>query len=319
MTTPAPSFLALAGVHEPSAIQQLPDGRFLVVEDEKNHPFSLVTFHPDGTSSSTPLATTTTADGDAMKLDDLEGLTTGAAGWIYAITSHSRNGDGEEKKSREKLLRFRVESERVVAPVVVKGLKAALVAAHPVLAQAAAILDVKAEAGLNVEALEMTPDRQRLLVGLRSPLLDGRAIVVGIENPAAIFEAGAAPRIAPLIALDLDGHGLRGMSYIPALGGYLLIGGPVGKEQVHFKLWFWSGRSQDAPRRAELPGLPGFANAEGVSPAVIDGRERIVIVSDDGDRAAGRPASFLLLDPAQLRIAPISEHLEEPGYEPGSL
>lgn len=308
MTTPTLRFLALSGVHEPSAIQQLPDGRFLVVEDEKNHPFSLVAFQPDGTSSSTPLATTTKADGNAMKLDDLEGLATDAAGWVYAITSHSRNGDGEEKKSREKLLRFRVEGERVAAPVVVKSLKAALIEAHPALAEAAAVLDVKAAAGLNVEALEMTPDRQRLLVGLRSPLLDGHAIVVGIDNPAALFETGAAPRISPPITLDLGGHGLRGMSYIPALGGYLLIGGPVSKEQVQFQLWFWSGQPQDAPRRAELPGLPGFAHAEGVSPAVIDGRERIVIVSDDGDRAAGRPAGFLLLDPAQLRIAPNSEH-----------
>ena len=33
-------FLALTGIYEPSAIQQLPDGRFLVVEDEKQHPFS---------------------------------------------------------------------------------------------------------------------------------------------------------------------------------------------------------------------------------------------------------------------------------------
>lgn len=299
MTTLALCFLALAGVHEPSAIQQLPDGRFLVVEDEKGHPFSLVAFRPDGTSSAAPLA-----EADSLKLDDLEGLAVDAAGWVYAITSHSRNGAGEEKKSREKLVRFRVEGERVAAPVVVKDLKAALAAAHPALAQAAAVLDVKAAGGLNIEALELTPDGQRLLVGLRSPLLDGRALVVGIENPAAMFDAGAAPRIAPPIALDLGGHGLRGMAYIPALGGYLLIGGPVAKAQVEFQLWFWSGRPEDAPRRAELPGLPGFAHAEGVSPALIDGRERIVVVSDDGDRAAGRSAGFLLLDPAQLRIAP---------------
>jgi len=43
--------------------------------------------------------------------------------------------------------------------------------------------------------------------------------------------------------------------------------------------------------------------AEGVSPAVVSGMERIVIVSDDGDRDAGRFASYLLLDPAQLQTA----------------
>ena len=54
---PIPVFLSLAGIYEPSAIQQLPDGRFLVVEDEKAYPFSLVTIHPDGRVSSTVLST----------------------------------------------------------------------------------------------------------------------------------------------------------------------------------------------------------------------------------------------------------------------
>jgi len=45
-----------------------------------------------------------------------------------------------------------------------------------------------------------------------------------------------------------------------------------------------------------VPGLPGFEHAEGVSPAVIDGKQRIIIVSDDGSRAEGRYARFLLLD-----------------------
>jgi hypothetical protein len=38
-------------------------------------------------------------------------------------------------------------------------------------------------------------------------------------------------------------------------------------------------------------------------PAVIHGAQRVVIVSDDGDRKAGRFASYLLLDPVELQIA----------------
>ena len=45
------AFRPLTGVYEPSAIQQLPDGRFLVVEDEKAHPFSLVTLGDDEVSA----------------------------------------------------------------------------------------------------------------------------------------------------------------------------------------------------------------------------------------------------------------------------
>ena len=297
-------FLPLTGVYEPSAIQQLPDGRFLVVEDEKAHPFSMVTIRPDGTSSSVPLVTKTQdADSPLAKLDDLEGITADAAGFIYAITSHSRNSKGNEKKSREKLLRFRVEGDQVVASKVVTGLKAALCATHPLLAAAAEARDAKGEGGFNIEALEMTADRRSLLVGFRSPLHDGHALIAAIENPPEMFDADAAPRISPrLDMLDLDGHGIRGMSFVPGLAGYLVVSGPVGKEQVHFRLWFWSGRASDPPRHVTVPGLPGFEHAEGVSPACIDGQERIVIVSDDGSREDRRYARFLLLDPGQLQI-----------------
>jgi hypothetical protein len=296
-------FMPLPGIYEPSAIQQLPDGRFLVVEDEKTHPFSLVSIRLDGMTSSTPLAMASPEDG-FVKLDDLEGIASDAAGQLYAITSHSRSGKGEEKPARDRLLRFRVEDGRATAPVVVAGLKAALTAAHPLLAAAAALRDVKAEGGLNIEALEMTADGQRLLLGFRSPLSAGRALIASIENPAEIFDSGVSPRIAPqLEILDLDGHGLRGMSFIPALNGHLLISGPVAKELAQFRLWFWSGRTGEAPHQVSYPGLPGFAHAEGVAPALIDGQQKIVIVSDDGDRAAGRPAGFLLLDPVRLQIA----------------
>ena len=39
----APVFQPLTGHFEPSAIQEFPDGRFLVDEDEKGHSFSLLT------------------------------------------------------------------------------------------------------------------------------------------------------------------------------------------------------------------------------------------------------------------------------------
>ena len=296
-----PVFRALTGIYEPSAIQQLADGLFLVVEDEKQHPFSLVAIGSDARVGRTPLDL---ADDALGKLDDLEGLALDQSGHIYAITSHSRDDDGETKKSREKLVRFRIEGNRVLAPVVVNGLKPALTAAHPVLAAAAEILDVKADGGLNIEALEITPDQQHLLIGFRSPLLDQRAIIACVENPTAIFDAAEPPRIGTsLETLDLGGHGIRGMSYIPALRGYLVISGPVAREQVQFQLWFWSGSRGDPARRVTVAGLQGIEHAEGISPAVIDGQQQIILVSDDGSREQGRFARFLLFDAGQLQLA----------------
>lgn len=300
-----PEFRTLTGLHEPSAIQQLPDGRFLVLEDEKEHPFSLVAIGPDGAVASTPLRPGPQESAEAFrKLNDLEGIALDRAGQVYAITSHSRDGDGDEKASRERLLRFRIEGDRAVAPKVSNALKPALLAAHPVLAAAAAIRDVKAGGGLNIEALDLSPDAQRLLIGFRSPLPGKRALVACVENPAAVFDSGEAPRIsARLETLDLGGNGIRGMSWFPCLDGYLLIGGPVAREPVQFQLWFWNGRPGAPARRVTVPGLAGLERAEGICPAVIDGRQRIVVVSDDGDRKEGRFARFLLLEPGQLRIA----------------
>ncbi|WP_426145854.1 DUF3616 domain-containing protein [Polaromonas sp. DSR2-3-2] len=300
-----PTFLPLTGLYEPSAIHQLPDGRFLVVEDEKGHSFSLVTLNADGTVKSRSLGPGWFQGGAAIwNLDDLEGLALDPLGYLYAITSHSREDDGNKKKGRDQLARFRIEADRVVDPVVVGGLKGSLVAAHPVLAAAAEIQDVKTSGGLNIEALEITPDRQRLLIGFRSPLQGRLAIIASVENPAAIFEADAAPQVSgTLQTLDLDGQGIRGMSYIAPLKGYLVISGPVSREGT-FGLWFWSGQSDAPARRVTVPGLPGFGNAEGICLAVMEGVPKIVIVSDDGDREKGRCAHFLLLDPETLQIAP---------------
>ena len=305
MTTDnTPTLLALTGIYEPSAIQQLADGRFLVVEDEKENPFSLITIGLDGTVSSAPLSAGPLVPADDFrKLQDLEGLAVGLSGTLYAITSHSRDREGDEKKSRNKLVRFRIEGDRLVALTVIGGLKPALVSAHPLLAAAADVRDVKTGGGLNIEALEISPDQQRLLVGFRSPLLDRQAVIAAIENPAAMFDAGEAPRIAPaLTTLDLGGNGIRGMSWIPALDGYLVIGGPVASGPVQFQLWFWSGRPDARARRVGVAGVPGFERAEGISPAVIDGRQRIIVVSDDGSREAGRYARFMMFDPALLKI-----------------
>ena len=305
MTSPTPvRFLPLSGVYEPSAIGQLADGRFLVVEDEKQHPFSLISMDAAGRTSSTALSPGWFEGSEAIwKLDDLEGLAVDRVGRVYVLTSHSRDGDGDEKKSRDKLARFRLDGDRIVEPVVVSGLKRALAAAHPVLAAAIKVRDAKSDGGLNIEAIDISPDQQRLLIGFRSPLLNGRAIIASVDNPSAIFDAGASPSVsASLETLDLGGNGIRGMAYMPALNGYLIIGGPAIREKVHFELWLWSGAPGSPARRVSVDGLPGFEHAEGISPAIIEGASMVIIVSDDGDRAKGQCAHYVLLNAAQLLV-----------------
>ena len=144
----------------------------------------------------------------------------------------------------------------MVDPKVVDGLKQALTTRHAVLAAAVQVRDVKAGGGLNIEALEISPDQQRLMIGFRSPLRDGRALIASVENPSAVFDSDEAPRIAPLLEeLDLGGHGIRGLSYVPAMGAYLVIGGPPSREPGNFDLWRWSGEPGAPARRVTVAGL----------------------------------------------------------------
>lgn len=302
---PFAQFQEMSGFYEPSGIHQLPDGRFLVVEDEEKHALSVLTLS-EGRCRQTPLDAPfwSWGQGDFWQLDDLEGVTGDGAGFIYAITSHSRDDEGETHKARERLVRFRLDGAQVKEPRVVDNLKRALTAAHPVLAAAAEVRRVKSEGGLNIEGLAMSADQRRLLIGFRSPLLDGRAIIAAIDNVQSIFDDDTRPEVsAPLIALDLDGQGIRGMSYVSFLRGYLLIAGPVAREQVDFSLWFWDGIGDSVPRQVLVVGVPGFRHAEGVAPAIIDGQPCLMLVSDEGDRKVARPARYLLLSPEQLHIA----------------
>ena len=100
----APTFQPLTGLYEPSAIQRLPDGRFLVVEDEKDHSFSLLTLSASGDVSSKSLGPAWFHGGDPIwKLDDLEGLALDGAGNLYASTSHSRDDGDHEHAGRYKV------------------------------------------------------------------------------------------------------------------------------------------------------------------------------------------------------------------------
>jgi len=298
---PMNRFRPLDGFYEPSGIQQLPDGRFLVVEDEKSHPFSVLTIDREG-----PIKRISLGPGllelfsDFWQLDDLEGVTLDRAGFVYAITSHSRDDEGREHKARERLVRFQVDGDGVAKAQVFEGLKDALTSKDSLLAEAAAVRDVKTKGGLNIEALEVSADRQGLFIGFRSPLRAGRALIAHLENPAAIFERNEAPRLsAPLIELDLEGQGIRSLAHVPTLG-YLVVAGPV-ERRGPFALWLWDGSPAGTVCRMVIEGLNTLAHTEGVSAAAIDGKAHLMLVSDDGDRKARRPAQYLLVDIDRLR------------------
>lgn len=289
-------------IFEPSGVAQLPDGRLIVAQDESGQPISIASLDAEGDLHVVAPASGTRLDGEAGspglgKLNDLEGIALDKHGNVYAVTSHSRteNGAGTSIK-REKLVRFRIEGERMTAATLVTDLKSRMMSRYPDL-EAAGALQTK---GLNIEALAFDRDGNQLWLGLRSPLTDDKAIILAVENTAALFD-GDAPRFVRW-NLDLGGAGIRGLAYFSRLQGYLILARREDRKKRPFELWFWRGGQNDAARRVEVAGVKKLRRAEGITPIELGDSGAILIVSDEGALDANKPGRYILLHYDQLSI-----------------
>lgn len=291
-------------IYEPSGVQQLADGRFIVVEDESHQPLALLSLKSDGRVAeqilhSGNLAGLISPNRALGILEDLEAVAVDGQNRIYVITSHSRKKNGKRTDKREQLMRFVLDGDKVTGIQISKDLRSQIAEKHTSLKHAFNIHDVEDDGEFNIEGLSFDRTKQKLLIGLRSPLADGNAIVVVLENPLAVFDHNEVPRIADtLIELDLGEGGIRSMCYDQHLGGYLILSRKKGKK---FKLWLWSGDTNDSPQRLRVPDVKNLRQAEGVTPVRLqDGPAGILIVSDDGDGKKGKPGHYMFLRYNQL-------------------
>jgi hypothetical protein len=304
-------FRESAGIYEPSGVVQLLDGRLVIAEDEASHPLSIVSLDAEGTLQVVPLKgelllSTLFRRGSLRslgKLDDLEGLAMNKDGYVYAVTSYSRTeGKGRVSRFREKLLRFRIQGDRIADSEFVPGFKKSLTAHHSLLNKAASAKGAKRTGGLEIEGLTFNKEGDELWFGFRSPLKDKKAIIMALENPSGVFNR-EAPHFRE-IYLDLNGAGIRGMAYDPRLKGYLILAHREDKKKKPFKLWFWSGKEDDGVRRVKIAGVKSLRRAEGVTPIMLDNREGILVFSDEGDHRRRKLSRYIMLRYDQLSIEP---------------
>lgn len=289
-------------IYEPSAVQQLPDGRILVVEDEYKRAFSIMRFLADGSLDEDPALDVRLMRAFRAKPDDLEGLSMDAEGHIYAITSHSRDSKGARQPSREQLLRFRIVGDDVVDLKVYTGLIEQL-QRSPVLQQALSqhTDQLVNFSHINIEGLNFDQQGQRLLLGFREPLVDGKSMIVKISNPAGIFERGEEPKFSDVALLDLQGGGIRSLSYDPVLGRFLMVNEISGHEgNLYSQLWSWSGDPYAQPEPVALPEIINLHNVESIDSITINNESRLLIMSDEGNIKKERPAKYMLLEYGQL-------------------
>ncbi len=296
-------------IYEPSGVLALADNKVLLIEDEAGTPLKIATFSNGQASAATPVIQPAAKAGAPQPLDigtvsDLEAIDGDRRGNIYVITSHSRpTGNGASDAARFQFLRLRLDGGRITDLASQTSLLPQLAAAYPALLPAIAQKNVKRGNGFNIEGLALNALQTQLLIGLRSPLTEGedKALIAVLENPEAVFSQDAPMRFAKdLITLDLQQGGIRALRYIPKLGGYLIISGRASAIKVPFRLWFWDGEPTHAARAVDIAGVSDLGKAEGISTITVEGKERLLIVSDDGDTVRRQAGHYLLLDYDQL-------------------
>lgn len=189
-------------------------------------------------------------------VDDLEALAPSPAG-LWLVGSQSTNKDAEARPLRE---RIALLGHPPFAPD---------------LSACAACVDARGRApnagGLNVEGAAWHGGK--LWLGLRAPLVGGRALMLETEATPA------AARVTRVVPIDLGGQAVRDLAAWK--GGLLVVAGPVSDTDAAHTAW-WLSAPDAVPQRLPLALPP---SAEGL--AVNDAGVALVVT--DGDGKSGRP------------------------------
>lgn len=282
----AADIVTYAGACDASAAVALDSGHFVVGSDENN----VLAVHRLGQAASVATLTLTAFLGlEPGEEADIEGATV-VGTRIYWITSHARDRKGRAQPSRHRL--FATDIVPGAPPTVVPTgtpyrrllddlLAAPQLAAYPLAA--ASRRAAEAEGGLNIEGLAATPDG-RLLIGLRNPLVRGRALVVALDNPEEVIAPGGRARLGRAVELELGARGIRSIARVGE--AYFIAAGPTADEGS-FAIYRWSGREQDAP--SPLPGVT-LADLRPEALFALPGSGELMLLSDDGGMPRGKLA-----------------------------
>lgn len=232
------------GPCDASAAVALDANHFIVGDDEHN------TLHAYRQDQPSPVVSLNLANFLATAADEESDIEGAAAigSRIYWITSHGRNSKGKARPARQRFFATDVvpgqpPAVRPVGRAYAHLLRDMLAAdtLKPYRLDAAARRPPEADGGLNIEGLAATADG-RLLIGLRNPLAQQRALLIPLDNPDEVI-AGNRARFGEPILLDLGQRGIRSIERIGT--SYLIVAGPTG-DSGSFALYRWSGQAADA-------------------------------------------------------------------------
>lgn len=194
----------------------------------------------------------------------------------YWIGSHSRSKEGGYRASRHRL--FATELR--------KGVPTPVGRPYRTLVQDIG-LDIDPplppkEGGISIEGLSASAHPGELLIAFRSPLIEGKALIIPFTNADEAISPGVEAEFGTPVLLDLGGLGIRSIDYWAERDCYLMLAGPVGGGR-EFRLFRWSGAQvEDLNLDIADLGLGEGPAPEGL--LIEPASETVYIFFDEGNR-----------------------------------
>jgi hypothetical protein len=249
---------------------------------------------------------------------------------VYALGSHGRSKKGKLERARYRFFAMDVGGTLPGVTLTVPGytttlLDQMLVAGNWATPDTTVIAALTTASGLdkatdltlaplaggtNIEGLAWAPTAARpnqLLIGFRSPIPGGKAIVVSLLNADAVL-TGATAQFGEAAQLDLGGLGIRGMAWSPLHAAVLLIAGPLDDSAGPFRLFRWSGAPAAAPVAVvDIAGVPSLSAPEAI--VTYPNTRDVQILFDQGDHDVGGGAACKDADPSQRQFGDVIIHV----------
>jgi hypothetical protein len=261
------------GTFEASGIAHIPGtDSFLFVDDGKPGEVLLMQLDNSGKQSG-PVKSLSLG----VEVDDPEGITTDGS-FFYVVGSQSR----AKGLTQPGIVRFKLNKDaHTVEQLQSLGELRKLLVDQVTELRELGSNNGKDEA-INIEGLAWDPSRGALLLGLRSPVIDGKAVLVPIkmhDAKGSFSNENLEPGKIETIKIGLGGTGIRSIEYDERQKVFYIIGGAAdGQEKTDFKLWEWNGQVQGGLR--EITTFDKKLQPEGVAAGTLAGSNFKVIVFD---------------------------------------
>jgi hypothetical protein len=278
-------------VFEPSGATTMPDGKVLIVEDERSvNSLKLLDIQQNGKVVEEGHLYLNKALKKIFKKDieDLEAITSDG-NIVYAITSHTVSKKNGRKPSRERFIMFKYEDGAITNFHMYSNLKKDLEFSFPELSKNSSFYTNT----INIEGLCFDEHKKDIIIGFRAPVVNSAALLLAIENPKDIFLKGSRPIFSQPIKLNLHGMGIRDITYDAQKKGFWIIAGSPTEKNQKFSLWFWD---REHKKLTNIKNHPDIKHGEGIT--LVKQKSKIpglFIVEDDG-RRPNKSADYIIID-----------------------